>query len=212
MDAARTRERLLDAAERLFAERGFRATSLRALTSRAKANVAAVNYHFGSKGGLIRAAYDRRIGELNRERLALLEGAGRRRPAPEAILRAFIAPTIALLRRTPHFMELMGRLESEPDGSLREFVFRKCEGVVRRFERALRAALPRVPVVDLFWRMHFVMGALIHTWTCHENLERISNGRCSMRDETEITRKLIAFGAAGMAAPVGGRRRSPPRN
>ena len=206
MDAGRTRERLLDAAERLFAERGFEATSMRDVTSKAKANLAAANYHFGSKEALIRAAFDRRIGELNRERVALLDQAERGRPSPEAILRAFVAPTVALMKRAPHFLELMGRLESEPEDALRDYVFRTCEEVVRRFERALRVALPRVPVPELFWRMHFVMGALIHTWTCHENLERISNGRCSMKDEADVTRKLIAFGAAGLAAPVGRRR------
>src|SRR3989442_13609471 len=67
---ARTRERLLEAAERLFAERGFRATSVRALTSEAGCNVASVNYHFGGKEGLYREMFRRRLVALREQRIA----------------------------------------------------------------------------------------------------------------------------------------------
>ena len=206
MDAGRTRERLLDAAERLLAAKGFEATSVRDVTAKAKANLAAVNYHFGSKEALVRAVFERRLGEVNRKRLALLHGTGRR-PAPERILHAFIAPTFELMKEAPHFIQLMGRFHAEPDSDMHDFVTSRCREVAEQFKRALTAALPRVPVEDLFWRMHFVMGALVHTWSCHRDLERISGGRCSMKDDGEITRKLIAFGAAGLRAPA--RRRAP---
>src|SRR5262245_39243766 len=107
MNAGRTRERLLDAAERLFATRGFEATSLRDVTSQAKANIAAVNYHFGSKDALVRAVFERRLGEVNRRRIELLDARGRGRPDPEQILHAFIAPTFALMKEAPHFIRLM---------------------------------------------------------------------------------------------------------
>lgn len=207
MDAARTRRRLLDAAERLFAERGFEATSLRDVTSKAKANLAAVNYHFGSKDALVRAVFERRLGEVNRRRLALLNGTGRGRPAPEEILHAFIAPTFDLMKEAPHFIQLMGRFHSEPDSDMHEFVTSRCREVAQQFKRALTTALPRVPVGDLFWRMHFIMGALVHTWSCHKDIERISGGVCSMKDEDAITRKLIEFGAAGLRAPALAKRR-----
>lgn len=201
MEEARTRERLLDAAERLFAENGFEATSLRDITARAKANLAAVNYHFGSKEALVRAVFERRLGEVNRKRLALLNGTGRGRPSPESILHAFIAPTFDLMKEAPHFIQLMGRFQAEPDSDVHDFVTSRCREVAQQFKRALTAALPRVPVEDLFWRMHFIMGALVHTWTCHRDIERISEGRCTMKDEDAVTRKLIEFGAAGLRAP-----------
>ena len=204
MDAGRTRVRLLDAAERLFAAKGFEATSVRDVTAKARANVASVSYHFGSKEALVRAVFERRRGEVNGKRLALLHGTGRR-PAPERILHAFIAPTFELMKEAPHFIQLMGRFHAEPESPVHEFVTNRCRDVADQFRRALTAALPGVPVEDLFWRMHFVMGALVHTWTCHRDLERISGGRCSMKDEEEITRKLIAFGAAGLKAPAGRR-------
>lgn len=201
MDASRTRDRLLDAAERLLAAKGFEATSLRDVTSKAKANLAAVNYHFGSKDALVRAVFERRLGEVNRRRLELLKGAGRGRLTPEQILHAFIAPTFDLMKEAPHFIRLMGRFQAEPDSDMHDLVTSRCREVAEQFKRALTAALPRVPVEDLFWRMHFVMGALVHTWSCHEDLERISGGKCSMKDEGAVTRKLIEFGAAGLRAP-----------
>lgn len=204
---ADTRGRLLDAAERLFAAKGFEATSLRDVTARAKANLAAVNYHFGSKEALVRAVFERRLGEVNRRRLALLDGIGRGRLAPEQILHAFIAPTFDLMKEAPHFVQLMGRFQAEPDSSMHDFVTSRCSQVADQFRRALTAALPGVPVEDLFWRMHFVMGALIHTWSCHRDLERLSGGRCSMRDQEIVSRKLIEFGAAGLRAPSKTRRR-----
>jgi len=207
MDAARTRDRLLDAAERLLAEKGFEATSLRDVTSKAKANVASVNYHFGSKNALVRAVFERRLGEVNRRRLALLNGAGRGRLTPEQILHAFISPTFELMKEAPHFMQLMGRFQAEPDSHVHDFVTSRCREVAEQFRRALTAALPGVPVEDLFWRMHFVMGALVHTWTCHRDIERISEGRCSMKDEESVTRKLIEFGAAGLRAPSRSKKR-----
>jgi AcrR family transcriptional regulator len=207
MDAARTRERLLDAAERLLAAKGFEATSLRDVTSRAKANVASVNYHFGSKEELVRAVFERRLGKVNRRRIELLNGSARGRPAPERILHAFVAPTFELMKEAPHFMQLMGRFQAEPDSHLHDFVTSRCRDVADQFRRALAAALPGVPVEDLFWRMHFIMGALVHTWTCHRDIERISEGRCSMKDEAAVTQKLIEFGAAGLRAPARSKKR-----
>ena len=70
-----TRERILNAAELLFVEQGFEATSLRQITTKAAANLAAVNYHFGSKQALIREVFERRLRVLNAERLAQLDAA-----------------------------------------------------------------------------------------------------------------------------------------
>src|SRR5687768_2052479 len=144
MDAARTRERLLDAAERLLAAKGFEATSLRDVTSKAKANVASVNYHFGSKAELVRAVFERRLGEVNRRRVALLNAPGRGRPSPEQILHAFISPTFELMKEAPHFIQLMGRFQAEPDSHVHDFVTSRCRDVADHFRRALTAALPGV--------------------------------------------------------------------
>src|SRR6476661_10749602 len=68
-----TKDRILDAAEALFMEHGFEATSLRALTAAAGVNLAAVNYHFGSKEELFQSVLTRRLDPMNQERIDLLE-------------------------------------------------------------------------------------------------------------------------------------------
>src|SRR5512134_3133369 len=97
-----TKERILDAAEALFMVQGFTATSLRMITTRAGVNLAAVNYHFGSKDELVRAVFTRRLGPLNRERVALLEEleeqAGGRPLVPEQVLEAFLTAGVRVAR------------------------------------------------------------------------------------------------------------------
>src|SRR6266446_2870372 len=88
----RTRERLLDAAEKLFAARGFRATSVRDITAEAGCNLAAVNYHFGGKVNLYREMFHRRLGALREQRIASLRralAAAGNRASLEMLLRAF---------------------------------------------------------------------------------------------------------------------------
>ena len=78
-----TKDRILDAAESLFMEHGFEATSLRSITAAADVNLAAVNYHFGSKEELFQAVLTRRLDPMNQERLDLLT-ALEREAAPDA--------------------------------------------------------------------------------------------------------------------------------
>ena len=91
-----TKEKLLDAAEELFADHGFASTSLRDITTEADVNLAAVNYHFGSKLDLLRAVFARRIGPVNAERLERFDALDD--PDVEEVLRAFIAPLFKRLR------------------------------------------------------------------------------------------------------------------
>src|SRR5688572_25443506 len=141
---ADTRGRLLDAAERLFAAKGFEATSLRDVTAKAKANLAAVHYHFGSKEALVRAVFERRLGEVNRRRLELLTGRRRGKLSPKDILHAFIAPTFDLMKEAPHFVQLMGRFQAEPDSHAHDVVTSRCSHVADEFRKALTAALPGI--------------------------------------------------------------------
>ena len=111
-----TKERILETAERLFAERGYGATSLRSIIAAAKVNLAAVHYHFRSKEALLDAVLERRIEPINRERLALLEeqerAAGDAPPSIEAVLTALIEPPLRLSRDPSYrmFVKLMGRI------------------------------------------------------------------------------------------------------
>lgn len=205
MDERDTRERLLDTAERLFAEKGVKETSVREITGVAKAHLAAVNYHLGSKEGLIREVLARRTEPLNHERLRLLDAyeveAGDASVSLELILHALFAPAIEFCLKYPNFMQLAGRMLSEPDTNLRRVFVSQFEEVFIRFKTALRIALPYLPEKELLWRMHFLAGAMIHTYTNHSVLELLSGGLCTIADKQEVVERLVNFSAAGLRTP-----------
>ena len=99
-----TKIRLLDAAESLFSHQGFSNTSLRAITTKAKANLAAANYHFGSKEALLTAVLERRLLPLNQQRSDRIDevlsaaAAAERAPGTEELVRAFVEPTFEFRR------------------------------------------------------------------------------------------------------------------
>ncbi len=205
-----TKQRLLDAAEALFAERGFAATSLRAITAQAGVNLAAVNYHFHSKEALIQAVYARRIVPVNQERLELLRAAlaraGRRPPPLEAVLEAFITPALRLRRemgpKSAAFQRLMGRMFAEPGEHLKAIFKDQFAELAATFYAALRKALPKLPPAELGWRIHFMIGAIAHT-LLGTNLARTLLGQASDPSDVEGTiRRLVTFLAAGLRAPL----------
>jgi AcrR family transcriptional regulator len=201
---AGTKEKILDAAERLFAAQGFAATSLRQIIAQAGVNLAAVHYHFGSKDGLLDAVFARRIEPVNRERLELLdryEAAGD--PTLEQILEALIVPTIALARHPERrvFIKVMARMLMEPE-SRALMLAPHFEGLLQRFQRALRRALPELPEIELLWRVHFAIGAIAHTMLGAEKLEMYSQGRYKPQPGEPVLERLVTFLAAGFRAPV----------
>jgi AcrR family transcriptional regulator len=216
--AGGTKARILDAAERLFSEHGFAGTSVRAITAEAGVNLAAVHYHFGSKEAVIRAVFARRLEPLNEERLELLDAAEAKaggRPVPlKTILEIFIGPVLRL-RRDPakggtRLMRLMGRTFTE-SGDLILSIFREQFGpVAKRFTAALHKTLPELPSEELFWRMHFMIGAMAHTMADTFRLKMLSRGACDASDTEAVLARLVAFVAAGMRAPLpvsGGKRK-----
>ncbi len=201
-----TKERLLDTAERLFAERGVKETSVREITKEAGSNLASVNYHFSSKYGLIRAVIARRIEPLNMRRFELLdtyEAEAGDTPLPiERILYALIAPSIEMYLENPNFLRLAGRMISDPDKDLHRIFASQLDQVFLRVRDLLMPALPNLPESELLWRMHFTIGAMIHTWTNHSDLELRSGGICKITDIREMVGRLINFCEAGLKAEV----------
>src|SRR4051812_49682602 len=112
-----TRTRILDAAEELFMQHGFEGTSMRLLTAKAGVNLAAVNYHFGSKDALIEALFRRRLDAMNAARVAELDKleSAERAPQPEAIIRAFIAPGLRLMEDAKSGGRNFARVLGGPD-------------------------------------------------------------------------------------------------
>lgn len=200
-----TRDRLLDAAERLFAERGVDATSLRHITTEADANLASVNYHFGSKEELFHQIFTRRIGPMNQERIRLLDACeAQQNPAElECVLAAFLAPALRL-RLDPahggeHFMCLMGRLFSEPN-EWKVLIMDEFKEIFERFIAALHKTLPDLPPHELTWRLFFMIGSMAHLMTAGDLLKFFTQGHCDSTDVEGTLRHLVDFSAAGFRA------------
>lgn len=197
IERADTKTRILDAAEKLFSENGFDATSLRDITTEADVNLAAVNYHFQSKDSLIEAVIMRRAGPINERRIAMLEAAGLH-PTIEEILEAFVAPVLEADYDT--VAPLMGRVLASPDVMKR--VFRvHMESLGRRFGDAIAKALPQHSQDDLMWRLHFTAGAMAHTVTRAPLLKDLFGGEVNLNDRKRITARLVTFAVAGFRAP-----------
>jgi len=208
MAAAKTRERLLDVAEELFASQGISGTSLRALTRAARVNLAAVHYHFGSKEGLLDAVVERRAAPINRERLAALDALQKREdpPSVEEVLWAMFAPGVYGLRahreRSQLLQRLVARLDAQP-AEVVEPLYRKHFGEVeRRFVEALQAALPAIPKETVAERHRFCAGCLSFVFSGNFDLDVVP-GHPTLRldDETKI-QHVIAFLAGGLRAPA----------
>src|SRR5262245_57804555 len=145
-----TRTRILDAAEELFMQHGFEATSMRLLTSRAGVNLAAVNYHFGSKHALIEAVFRRRLDPMNLARISALDALERdNRPlAAEAIIRAFVGPSLRMIEDAKgggrNFIRLLGRTYTEPAKQVRALIGQMYGPAMERYKAALERALPQM--------------------------------------------------------------------
>jgi AcrR family transcriptional regulator len=158
---AEIREKILDAAERLLAEQGYERASVRAITAEAGVNIAAVNYHFGSKEGLVWAALDRIIEPLNRRRSELLEAelsASSGAPLPvEIVLEAFLRPDVEIIAelrsRDPAVARFLGRLYGSRTPEIEAIAREQFLPVASRFRAELVRALPHLEEDEISWRL-----------------------------------------------------------
>lgn len=205
-----TQTRILDAAEALFMQHGFEGTSMRNLTTRAGVNLAAVNYHFGSKDALIEAVLRRRLDPMNAARLEALDAAerdaGDRALAPETIIRAFIGASLAMVadvRGGRNFIRLLGRSYTDPSSAIRGLIGQLYAPVLERFKAAFARALPELSRRDLVWRMHFMFGTLSYTLAATDTVHLIAGAKPEDRyDPALLEDRLTTFLAAGLLAPA----------
>lgn len=198
-----TKDRILNAAECLFAQQGFSGTSLREVTARADVNIAAVNYHFGSKENLINEVFRRRMDEMSDARISLLEQAVAEHPGQiEAILHAFVMPALAVSHDRAGgvaFIRVIARAYAEKNDGLRAFLSARYGHVLRDFAKALSGCLPGLNKEQLYWRLDFIAGALTYAMADFGTIKRprdISEEAHQQRAAAE----LIAFAAAGLKA------------
>ena len=210
IDPPDTKSKILDAAEELFMEHGFEATSLRLITTAAGVNLAAVNYHFGSKEELFQAVLTRRLDPMNQDRMQLLsayeEAAAGKPLSCEKILAAMFIPALKLARDHEqggkNFLRLLGRAYADPAPFIREFLSSQYREMIARFRAAFSRALPNIPREELSWRLHFVMGALSYTLAGADMLKIISQRQPEEATHDELLLKRLApFLAAGLRSP-----------
>jgi AcrR family transcriptional regulator len=203
---AATKTRLLDTAERLFAEFGVEATSIRDITTAAGASLGAVTYHFGTKQELVTAIFARHLEPVNRRRLALLDEAEQKthgRPVRlEILLEAMIRPVVenSFAKRSQDlsFKRLMGRCAGEPNRHVGRLVRAHFEGVMARFVPALQRVLPGLSNEEMRWRIGFTFGALHHALLISSREDSSRHPPAKGLDAETLIRRLVAFAAAGM--------------
>jgi len=210
-DPRATKERILDAAEALFARQGFSATSLRNVIADAGVNLAAVHYHYGSKDELIRAVFGRRFDPVNRERLALLDDLQERhrdRSIPiENILELLMLPVMKAAREQADgwsvIATLVGRVHTEPELAIRQIFYEQFDEVGERFVEALHQQLPHLPREELFYRFHFAIAAMAASLVHPDEVKLLSKGRIDPNADTALfVRRWVTFVAAGLRAPA----------
>lgn len=206
-----TRTRILDAAEELFMQHGFESTSMRTLTAKAEANLAAVNYHFGSKDALIEAVFRRRLDPMNTNRIAELDRlekeAGGRPLSPEQIIRAFVGASLRMIEDSKsggrNFIRLLGRTYTDPQKHIRSLIGQLYAPAMARFKAAFERSLPQMPGDELVWRMHFMFGTLAYTLAATDTVQLIAGCKPEDRyDACLLEARLTAFLQAGLLAPL----------
>jgi AcrR family transcriptional regulator len=218
-----TRERILDVAERLFMENGYEATSMRTITGAAEVNLAAVNYHFGSKEALLREVFRRRLAWLNQQRLQALDRLERtgRRCAAQAVAdsRSLFRNPVAHGRRPGagrHDLPAPARPHlTEPAEFIRTFFAGEYAQVIDRYKLALFRALPDVPKAEIVWRLHFMLGAMSYAIAGTDVLQVVTG--CEVGDlagegatpipatpllARRLAQRLMPFLLGGLRAPL----------
>jgi AcrR family transcriptional regulator len=202
-----TKTLILDTAERLFAEKGIEAVSVRAILAEAGLNVALAHYHFGSREGLIREVLRRRIAPINEERLELLAQAEAEaapgKPSLDVLLRGFFGPTLRILDESPSFGRLAGHIHNASDDNLRQLYASLFMEVLRRYSDAITEALPAsLSPSQRLCRGHFTIGAMVHTLANYRDMVAMARGRYEVPRGEELVEELVEFCTAGLLAPV----------
>lgn len=201
-----TPARLVAAAERLFAEGGEEATSLRAVTRAAMSSAAAVHYHFGGRDGLLLAVLDRHLDGRQQRRLKLLDRAAEQYggvvPVP-ALVNAVLRPDLELIAKLrKHGVQVarfLGRAFALRSPAVAAYLDRQFDELAGRVLPLLSAAVPAVPGVELRLRLRLVLDGVAMLYATAP--DRGQPGTLGTDDVSEQVRQLVSFAAAGIAAP-----------
>ncbi|NWK54562.1 TetR/AcrR family transcriptional regulator [Verrucomicrobiaceae bacterium N1E253] len=202
-----TKDRIVEATERLVAESGFEGVSLRDITNAAGVNVAAVNYHFGSKEKLYEEIQGRYINPVNRERLERLEAVLAEGGGVREILEAFMRPFLSMVTRSrvkeKLYFKLVGRCVMDQNMDMSDEMREGFERVGEAYIQALSDVLPEVARDEMWWRLHFCSGVVDQTLLYGGMLKEFTRGESGDPDiETSLSR-IVDFCCAGLLSKKG---------
>jgi AcrR family transcriptional regulator len=196
-----TRERLLDAAEILFGQFGYDGLGMRTLARKARVNLGAATYHFGSKAALYTETFMRRLRPANARRLQLLrqaEAAAAGRPVPvETIIDCMIRPYFQSKLGHEEFELFLARNLFMPPPFLNAAIDREFIPVAAAFVTALRRGLPHVPEDLLHLRVMFATGGQLMFSVKLGNRPSLHNPR----HNEAILKEMVQFISTGMQSP-----------
>jgi AcrR family transcriptional regulator len=205
-----TSERILDAAEELFARHGIYGVTMREIAELANVDTALLHYYFESKRGVFDAVFARRADVLNSERVREMdryEAEHNGHYELESVIAAFLRPVFSLNRQGGqgwrNFFGFIGNLTSAPE--LTEIFAQKFDPVVHRFIAMVRKALPDADEADLYWSYHMFCGSLGIVNMDTGAIEHLSDGLCRSEDFDKIEPRLVKFSAAGFRGVCIGR-------
>ncbi|NYT69167.1 TetR/AcrR family transcriptional regulator [Pusillimonas noertemannii] len=201
-----TSERILDAAEEVFAEVGYSGATLRMVAAQADVTQALINYYFGSKYGLYEAVFIRRGRVIADGRMERLEELKQRTDVSvRDVVQAFLAPTIAL-RDSPGgrlFLRLQARLHTEPAEISYKLRGEAYDASTRAYVQMLASVCPQLSAKEVNWRMALMIGAYMYAFSDTHRLEQLAPAACDINDTAEVFEQITAFVTAGISAPPG---------
>ncbi|MES3000886.1 MAG: TetR family transcriptional regulator [Pseudomonadota bacterium] len=205
-DSEATRERILDAAEKLFADAGFHATSVRDIAVLAGCQFALIGYHFGTKSDLLDHVVARRSSVLNQERSERLERLGILAKGKPIAVRALIEGFVgAIMDRAgqgdegwSNYTRLIAAIAVSAEWS--HLTDRHFNEVARRYVAQMKRSLPKVPDESLHQAFFFLIGAMVNVCARPDRVETLSQGRFGSKEVSRMTDSLYTFLEGGFAA------------
>lgn len=205
-----TKERILHTAARLFSEHGFDNVSLRDITTAADVNIAAVNYHFGSKVGLLTEVFEEYAAPVNAARLELLDECeqknGDQPPGVSEILWALLSPAFHAPdsgAEGRYFRQMLGRMSSSSNPDVRRILFNTFDVVASRFVDMMSRACPNLPREELFWRLTCVYGAMMYAQADNGRIRTLAGASFDSTNMDDALKYMIPFLTAGFTLPPG---------
>ncbi|WP_293265913.1 TetR/AcrR family transcriptional regulator [Neptunomonas sp.] len=209
MQRSKTANQILKAAEALFSEQGFPETTMRQITAAADVNLAAVNYHFGSKQGLIEAVSEKYLSPfcdyIENAVVERLGGSSDKTVTSNELMEMVMRALLEVRQGNAHalsmFMRLLDLSYMKSQTVLREYMFHQYHEKLERFLTLLRDDVSPMEDDEFFWRLHFLMGSMVFTLSNFQTLASIEKNEFDKEVEIEnVLHRMIPVLTAGLQA------------